>query len=67
MKGNKLMNNDNIYYVKRLRLLNYLVGKGFRDYEVVPDPTSRKGYNWFLFEHTEELQQALDEYFARFN
>jgi hypothetical protein len=60
------MKSENVYYVKRLRLLNYLVNKGFRDYEVVPDPTSRKGYNWFLFEYTDELADALAEYFAQF-
>ena len=58
--------NEKIYYVKRLRLLNFLIQKGFRDYEVVPDPTSRKGYNWFLFKYTDELHAALEEYFGQF-
>lgn len=60
------MKNENVYYVKRLRLLTFLVNKGFRDYEVVPDPTSRKGFNWFMFQYSEELNEALKEYFAQF-
>ena len=61
------MNNEKVYYVKRLRLLNWLIQRNFRDYKVIPDPTSHKGYNWFLFNYTDELQAALDEYFAQYN
>jgi hypothetical protein len=61
------MAHDKIYYVKRLRLLNFLVNKGFTDYEVVPDPTSRKGFNWFLYEYTDELHEAITEYFEQLN
>lgn len=60
------MNNEELYYVKRLRLLNYLIQKNFRDYEVIPDPTSNKGYNWFVFKRTPELNKALEEYFEQF-
>jgi len=61
------MNNDSIYYVKRLRLLNWLIERNFRDYEVVPDPTSHKNYNWFVFKRTPEFDEAVEEYFAQFN
>lgn len=61
------MTNENIYFVKRLRLLNYLISKGFTNYEVIPDPTSKKGYNWFMFKRTPELDAAVEEYFAQFN
>ncbi len=50
--------------VKRLRLLQYLVNKGFTEYEIIPDPTSHKGYNWFVFQNTPELQAIVDEYFV---
>jgi hypothetical protein len=60
------MNTENIYFVKRLRLLNYLIARGFRDYEVIPDPTSHKGYNWFMFKRTPEFDEAVNEYFAQF-
>lgn len=60
------MNNENIYFVKRLRLLNYLITKGFKDYEVIPDPTSHKGYNWFMFKRTPEFDATINEYFAQF-
>jgi predicted aspartyl protease len=43
--------------------LSYLKDKGFTSYEVIPDPTNPK-YNWFLFENTPELENAVEEYFA---
>lgn len=52
------------YTVKRLRLLQYLVERGFKDYKIIPDPTSTKKYNWFVFELTEALEEAVNEYFA---
>lgn len=52
------------YIVKRLRLLQWLISKGFKDYTVIPDPTSTKKYNWFVFEQTEALEEAVKEYFA---
>ena len=61
------MTNENYYFVKRLRLLNHLISLGFRDYEVIPDPTSKKGYNWFMFKRTHELDRAIEEYFKQFN
>ena len=59
------MNNENLYYVKRLRLLNFLIQKGFRDYVVIPDPTSLKNYNWFVFKRTPALDKAVEEYFSK--
>lgn len=54
---------NNTYIVKRLRLLQYLTEKGFTEYTVVPDPTSTKGYNWFIFKTSPEFLDALEEYF----
>lgn len=62
-----IMNNETVYYVKRLRLLHFLIERNFRDYEVIPDPTSHKNYNWFVFKKTPELMEAINEYFAQFN
>lgn len=59
-------NNERVYYVKKLRLLNFLVQRGLRDYTVIPDPTSYKGYNWFVYKYTPELHEALEEYFSQF-
>lgn len=61
------MNTDQNYYVKRLRLLSWIVSKGFTDYEVIPDPTSKKGYNWFMFKRTPEFDKAIEDYFKQFN
>ena len=52
------------YIVKRIRLLQWLISKGFKDYTIIPDPTSTKKYNWFVFELTEDLEAAVNEYFA---
>jgi hypothetical protein len=48
-------------------MLNWLITKGFRNYEVIPDPTSHKNYNWFVFERTPEFDKAVEEYHAQFN
>ena len=60
------MNTNELYYCKRLRTLNWLISKGFTNYEVIPDPTSHKGYNWFVFKRTPEFDKAVEEYFAQF-
>lgn len=54
------------YTVKRMRLLKYLIDKGFSKYEVIPDPTNPK-YNWFLFENSPALEMAIEAYFAELN
>lgn len=53
------------FICKRLRLFTYLVKNGFDEYEVIKDPFSEKGYNWWLFPWTARLQAALDEYFSK--
>lgn len=52
------------YTVKRSRLLQFLRENGFTNYKVIPDPTSSKGYNWFLFDNSPELEACIDKYFA---
>lgn len=58
------MAENNYYIVKRYRMLEFLISKGFTDYKIIPDPTSSRNYNWFLFEQTEALKEAVKEYFA---
>ena len=58
------MKHNATYTVKRLRLLTWLVNRGFKDYTIIPDPTSTKNYNWFVFENTEALEEAVNEYFS---
>jgi uncharacterized protein YdaT len=65
MNERKTEKSDKIYIVKRIRLLNFLIGKGFKDYEIIPDPTSTKKYNWFIFEDSEEIRAAADEYYEQ--
>lgn len=60
------MEHGRRYTVKRLRLLQHLVENGFTEYTVVPDPTSNKGYNWFIFQNSEELEQVVTEYFNQY-
>lgn len=59
------MKHNATYTVKRLRLLTWLVNRGFKDYDIIPDPTSTKNYNWFVFENTEALEEAVNEYFSK--
>ncbi len=51
------------YYCKRLRLLDYLISKGFRAVGTMPD-VRNPNYRVWKFENTPELEQALAEYFA---
>lgn len=60
------MMNETVFFVKRLRMLNWMISKGFTEYEVIPDPTSKKGYNWFMFKRTPEFDAAVEEYFTQF-
>jgi ribulose bisphosphate carboxylase small subunit len=53
------------YTCKRLRLLQYLIERGFEPYTEMPDPTNYK-MRWWLFKGTVELDEAIDEYFAQF-
>lgn len=65
MNERKTEKSDKVYIVKRIRLLNFLISKGFKDYEIIPDPTSTKKYNWFIFENSEEIRAAANEYFKQ--
>ena len=49
------------YYCKRLRLLEWLLNRGFTPVKKIPDPTNPK-YNWWLFESTADLTAAVNEY-----
>ena len=60
------MKHGKTFVCRKLRMLTYLVNKGFLDYEVVPDPTSAAGHNWFLFKNSDELEEVITEYFAQF-
>jgi hypothetical protein len=60
------MKHGPIFCVKRLKMLTYLVNRGFTEYEMIPDPTSNKGYNWFLFKNSDALEEAITEYLAQF-
>lgn len=50
------------YTCKRLRLLQYLMERGFTPEATIPDPTNPK-YKWWLFNNSCELETALEEYF----
>ena len=57
------MNHGPTFTVKRLRLLQFLKERGFTDYQVIPDPTTNKNFNWFLFKNSPELEAAVEDYF----
>ena len=50
------------YTCCRLRLLEYLLKKGFEPIKDIPDPHNWKYRHW-IFENSVELEDALDEYF----
>lgn len=53
------------YYIcKRMRMMSYLVEKGFTYEATIPDMTNPKFSCW-LFRSSPELQEAIDDYFAQ--
>lgn len=50
------------YTCKRLRMFEYLIKRGFNPTATIPDANNSK-YNWWLFEMTPELDNAIAEYF----
>ena len=56
-------NRKPYYYCKRLRLLDYLINKGFRALGTMPDFNNPR-YKVWKFENTPELEAALAKYFA---
>lgn len=52
------------YYCKRLRMLEYLRGKGFLPIATLPDIHNPKYHIW-KFKNTPELEDAIDAYFGR--
>lgn len=51
-----------IYFCKRLRMLEFLRNRGFMPFHVMPDAHNPK-YNVFLFTNTPELEDAIEAYF----
>lgn len=51
------------YRVFTVRMAHYLTSKGFRFIRVVQDIKKPNFNNW-IFEYSEELQAAIDEYLA---
>ena len=60
------MKHGNYYTCRRLRLLEYLLNKGFEPVRTVPDINNWRFKNW-LFENSPELEEALTEYFSKIN
>ena len=55
--------NNKFYVVKRIRLYTYLNELGFKMVQVKPDERNPKYYVW-VFNYTEELQNAIDNFYA---
>lgn len=49
------------YIIKSIRMMTFLIRKGFDLYKVIDDDKNPH-YKVFLFEDTKELRQAMTEY-----
>jgi hypothetical protein len=56
------MKHGEFYCCKRLRLLEYLMKRGFEPIKDIPDPYNWKYRQW-IFKNNEQLEEALEEYF----
>lgn len=52
-----------MYFCKRLRLLIFLEKKGFKYIHVIKDKKN-PNYSIWLFEDSEELRKAVEEYYS---
>ncbi len=52
------------YTCQRLRLLEYLLKRGFEPVRDVPDPNNWRFRHW-IFKNSIELEDALNEYFKK--
>ena len=59
----KKYKNNKFYVVKRIRLYTYLKELGFTVVQVKPDERNPKFYVW-VFNYTDELQLAIDNFYA---
>ena len=60
-----MMKHGKYYTCKRMRLLEYLLRNGFEPESTIHDPNNIK-FKWGLFRNSNEVEEAIDEYFARF-
>ena len=58
------MRHKEYYTVKRLRLLEYLINKGFEVEATIPEPTNPRMKNW-IFRNCDALEEAITEYFNK--
>lgn len=56
------LRHGEFYTVKRMRLLEYLLNRGFEPVATVPDPTNYK-FKWWQFKNSKELEECIKVYF----
>lgn len=61
---NECKHKNTYYTVKRMRLLEHLLGLGFEVEKTIPDPENPK-YKWWLIKNTPELESAISNYFSK--
>lgn len=54
--------NNSYYICKRLKLLSFLMKKGFEVIDTIPDVRNPR-FNCWRFKRTPELLAAVDEYY----
>lgn len=51
------------YICKRLKLLDFLMKRGFEPIDTIPDAMNPK-FRWWTFHKTPELMNAVEEYYS---
>ncbi len=59
------MKHGEYYTCQRLRLLEYLIKRGFEPIKDIPDPMNWRYRHW-IFKNDEKLEDALTEYFSQY-
>lgn len=66
IKEAEIMKHGEIYVCKRMRMLNYLMNKGFTPTDTIPDPLNPR-FRWWKFTNSSELEAVIEEYFDGLN
>ena len=66
MEEKTLKHKSEFYTCKRWRMLEWLMNKGFKPEQTLPDP-SNPSFNVWKLKNSVELEDAITEYFKALN
>lgn len=59
--NNKAMEHGPVYRVHKIRMLNWLMDRGWEPFETIREPSNPRFYNW-LFHNSPEFEEDVRTY-----